>query len=95
MIVIRQCPLCTIILTALLLGTGWGSSAAEQSVGYATAVNPEATGIPPRAPPRRLMVGQEIVFNEEIKTEATGQTQILFVDGSALTIGPNSFMVID
>jgi hypothetical protein len=97
MIATKQCPLCAIILTALLLGTGWGSSAvvAQQRIGVSSAVNPEATGISPGAPARRLVLGQEIVFNEQIRTGATGQTQILFVDGSAMTIGPDSFMVID
>ena len=97
MIVTRQCPLCAIILTASLLGTGWGSSAvvAQQRVGVSSAVIPEVTGISPGAPLRRLILGQEIVFNEQIRTGATGRTQILFVDGSAMTVGPDALMVID
>jgi hypothetical protein len=67
----------------------------QQRVGVNSAVNPEATGIPPGASPRRLVLGQEIVLNERIATGAGGQTQILFVDGSSMTVGPNSFMVID
>ena len=34
-------------------------------------------------------------FNERIATGALGQTQILFLDESAMTIGPNSDLVID
>src|SRR5271166_1164494 len=86
-----------VALAVLLLGTGSGTPAAvaQQRVGVSSAVNPEATGIPPGAAPRRLVLGQDVVFNERITTEAGGQTQILFVDESSMTIGPNSDMVID
>ena len=68
---------------------------AQQRIGVNSAVNPEATGIAPSAPPRRLLLGQEVVFNERITTGAEGQTQVLFVDQSAMTVGPNSDMVVD
>ena len=41
------------------------------------------------------MLGQDVVFNERITTEAQGQTQILFVDESTLSVGPNANMVVD
>ena len=44
---------------------------------------------------RRLVLGQDVLYNEHIATSASGQTQILFVDATALTVGPNSNMVID
>src|SRR5271166_3944054 len=86
-----------VALAVLLLGMGSGTPAAvaQQRVGVNSAVNPEAAGIPPGAAPRRLVLGQEVVFNERITTEAAGQTQILFLDESSMTIGPNSDMVID
>ena len=85
------------VLAALLFGTGLADapSVAQQRVGVNGAVNPEATGIPPGAASRRLVLGQEVVFNERITTGAEGQTQILFVDQSTMTIGPHSDMVID
>jgi hypothetical protein len=52
--------------------------------------------IPPGALPRRLVLGQDVVFNERITTEAEGQTQILFVDESTLSVGaPTRTMVVD
>ena len=87
---------------AVLLGTfvaalGLASHAglADLKVGIDSGVNPQATGIPPGALPRRLVLGQDILFNERITTEASGQTQVLFVDESTLSIGPNADMVID
>jgi hypothetical protein len=68
---------------------------AQQRIGVSGAVNPDVVGTPPGAPMRRLVVGQEIVHNEHIATSAGGLTQILFIDGSAITIGPNSDLTID
>jgi trimeric autotransporter adhesin len=87
----------TIALVSLLLGTGLASPAAfaQQRVGIDSAVNPAAMGIPPGGLPRRLVLGQDVVFNERITTEVEGQTQILFVDESTLSVGPNANMVID
>ena len=89
-------PLCATALAPLMLGLGMTSPAiAQQRIGVSSAVNPEATGMAPSAPPRQLVLGQDIVFNERITTGPEGQTQVLFVDQSAMTVGPNSDMVID
>ena len=66
----------------LLLGIGLAiaPAGAQQRVGINSAVNPNAMGIPPGGVPRRLVLGQDVVFNERITTEAEGQTQVLFVD---------------
>ena len=85
-------------LSVPLLAQGMmaGSPAlAQQRVGVNSAVNPDATGLPPGGAPRRLVLGGEVVLNERIATGSAGQTQILFVDGSSMTIGPNAFMLID
>jgi trimeric autotransporter adhesin len=86
------------LLGVFLLAAGAASlpaAFAQQRVGVDSAVNPNVTGIPPGALPRRLVLGQEIVFNERITTEVQGQTQVLFVDESTLSVGPNANMVID
>ncbi|HJU19890.1 MAG TPA: hypothetical protein VJ770_25845 [Stellaceae bacterium] len=86
----------TALPLALLVGIGGaGPAAAQQRVGVNGAVNVEATGIPPNAPPRRLVIGQPVIFNEHVTTNRLGQTQILFVDASSMSIGPNSDLVID
>ena len=51
--------------------------------------------MPPGAVARRLVVGQEVVFNERVTTGPAGQTQLLFLDKSAMTVGPNSDVTID
>src|SRR5438132_5896376 len=97
MMAIVRYPLRMVTLVSLVAGTGLASSAvlAQQRVGINAAVNPDATGIPPGAGPRRLVLGQEIVFKERITTGLQGQTQILFVDQSTMSVGPSSDLVID
>src|SRR6516162_7267776 len=89
-------PLCATALAPLLLGLGMTSPVgAQQRIGVNSAVNPDATGIWPGTPPRRLVLGQDIVFNERVTTGPEGQTQVLFVDQSTMSVGPNADMVID
>src|ERR1700743_2571981 len=78
----------------------WGTpvawpAAAQERVGVNAAVNTNANGIPPGGTVRRLVIGQDVVHNERITTDTGGQTQILFVDGSSVSVGPNADLVID
>jgi hypothetical protein len=70
-------------------------AAAQQRVGIDSAVNPQASGTPPGAASRGLAIGQEVLFNERLATASAGQVQVLFLDESALSIGPNSDVVVD
>jgi trimeric autotransporter adhesin len=72
-----------------------GSAPAQQRVGVSSAVNPQAVGTPPGATTRPLVIGQDVVFNERITTTTKGQTQLLFVDESSMSVGPNSDLTID
>jgi len=76
-------------LQPLAATSSWISSAQER-VGINSAVNPEATGALPGATARRLVIGQDVIFNEHITTSGSGQTQLLFLDESSMSIGPNS-----
>ncbi|HKS89740.1 MAG TPA: FecR domain-containing protein, partial [Stellaceae bacterium] len=78
-----------------MLTIGFGPAAAQQKVGISGAVNPDVRGTPPGAAARQLVIGQDVVFNERITSAAEGQTQIVFLDESTMTVGPNSDLVID
>jgi hypothetical protein len=71
------------------------SAFAQQKSGVAAAVNPQAQASAGAAAPRTLMVGQDVIFGERIRTGAQGQVQLLFLDESSLTVGPNSDITID
>jgi hypothetical protein len=68
---------------------------AQQKVGAATAVNPEATGVPPGGAVRQIVIGQDVVHNERITTSTAGQTQITFLDQSSMMLGPDADLTID
>jgi len=70
------------------------SSASTPNVGVVGAVNPAAMAELDKNR-RVLELGKEVIFNERIITNADGNAQILFIDKSALTVGPNSDLVID
>ena len=69
--------------------------AQDTEIGVTAAVNPLASGTPPTQDQRVLAVGTNVFSQERVVTGESGQTQMLFLDESALTIGPNSEMVLD
>jgi hypothetical protein len=82
---------------AVLFASVFGGSAAlaEQKVGVAAAVKPEATSQPPGGDASTLRIGKSVVYNERIDTAGSGQVQVLLLDGSTFTVGPGSSLVID
>jgi trimeric autotransporter adhesin len=88
----RRTAISLFVAAAFLALAGTGLA---QNVGVTGAVNPNTTGLPPGGTVRVLGAGNDVVYNERIATEATGQAEILFLDRSSLTIGPNSELVID
>ncbi len=77
------------------LATSPAVAQSDREIGVAAAVNPQAEGIPPSAESRTLRVGVNVLANERIVTSAGGQAQMLFLDESAFTVGPNSDVVLD
>jgi len=67
----------------------------SQEVGAAAAVRPSSLGTPPGGSARELDIGTRLVTNERIQTTESGSLQVMFLDKSTLTVGPNSDMVID
>src|SRR5690348_4991570 len=75
---------------ALLFAIAAAPLARAQEVGTASAVNPAAT-----ANLRTISIGSSIEHKERIRTTSAGSVQLLFVDKTSMTIGPNSDLVID
>jgi hypothetical protein len=90
---IHACILLALTLTMASLFAP--AVAAASRVGVAAAVNPSVTGAEPGAAPHVIQVGVDMQADERVVTTTTGQTQLLFLDGSALTIGPSSEVTID
>ena len=79
---------------SLALAAGMGPARADK-VGVAAAVNPDAFSSLSGTPNKQLNIGKSIFYNERINTTASGLVQVLLVDGSTFTVGPNSDLVID
>ena len=67
----------------------------ETEIGVTAASNIAAVGKPPVSPARDLETGVDIFFSEKIKTDVDGRAQLLFLDGTTLTVGAGSEMIID
>jgi hypothetical protein len=81
---------------AFLMGTTASIPAADaQNAGTVGAVNSNASSQPPGGSSSEVSVGQGVVQNERITTNATGTVQIMFNDRSALNVGRSASVVID
>jgi hypothetical protein len=79
----------------LLLLAAIPSQVFAEKVGAAAAVRPASTGTPPGGSSRTLQVGMDIVERERINTSESGSLQVMFLDKTTLTVGPNSDLLID
>lgn len=66
----------------------------ENRAGVAAAVNTTTSGALGPAT-RTLFIGNDVFRDERIATDANGRAQLLFLDQSAISIGPNAELVID
>lgn len=82
-------------LAALLLGSPAGAQA-PVNIGAAAAVagvvNAKAPGA---AVGRVLQSGKPVFLNDHVTTDANGRLQVLLLDETVFTLGPNSDMVLD
>jgi hypothetical protein len=69
-------------------------AAEAQQVGTAAAVNPAAQARGSGGA-RTIVIGQSIAHRERIQTTSAGSVQLLFMDKTSMTIGPNSDLAID
>jgi hypothetical protein len=85
----------TACAAALVFGMASISAHAAPEIGVAAAVNPQATGHPTGGSARTIVLGEKLTFNERVETSDGGLVQVLLLDGSTFTVGPNSDLVID
>ena len=84
------------LLVAAIVACGIALPAAAQTgVGVASVTVGQPRGTPPAQTERVLRVGVDIFANERIATGAADRAHLVFLDGSAVTVGPNSDLVID
>ncbi|WP_422034158.1 FecR family protein [Reyranella sp.] len=85
---------CAVFLS-VLLPLAFASAASAQQAGVTSAASGDPRGTPPSMPTRTLRVGIDVFGNERVTTGAADRAHLVFLDGSGLTIGANSELVID
>lgn len=83
------------VFLSVLLPLAVASAASAQQVGVTSAASGDPRGTPPSLPTRTLRVGIDVFGNERVVTGAADRAHLVFLDGSGLTIGANSELVID
>jgi hypothetical protein len=92
----RRRPLLLALLTSASLAVpSYGvQHALAQQVGTAAAVNPAAQARGPGGS-RTIIIGNSIAHRERIQTTSAGSVQLVFLDKTSMTVGPNSDLSID
>lgn len=67
---------------------------AQDRIGVTAAVNRDSA-LERGSARRTVTMGQDVAFRDRIVTSGTGLVQVLFVDGSAFTVGSNSQVIVD
>ncbi|HIE85871.1 MAG TPA: hypothetical protein EYP91_03285, partial [Gammaproteobacteria bacterium] len=93
---LKLSPLIGLIMAVAFCSAGVALAATDEIEVGVTAISvTNAVGTPPVSPARDLETGLEVFFNEKIETNPSGRAQLLFRDGTSLTVGSSSEMTID
>ena len=81
----------------LFLATGFFANSAltQEQIGVASAVNKNTTDLTLEQERKLVDAGYEIIQNHTIETDEIGRAQMLLLDGTAFSVGPNSSVVLD
>ncbi len=84
----------TLLVGAAVLGL-FSTAQAQGRIGVTQSIQNNPVGKPPGGVDRVLRVGTDVQANEIISTAANDRAHLVFLDGTTLTIGPESQMTID
>ena len=85
----------TIRLHFLFLLTFSSFIFAQEQIGVAAAVNRNTTDLTLEQERKLVEAGYQIIQNHTIETDEIGKAQMLLLDGTAFSVGPNSSVVLD
>ena len=80
------------LLLLILFST---SIVAQEQIGVAAAVNRNTTDLTLEQERKLVEAGYQIIQNHTIETDEIGKAQMLLLDGTAFSVGPNSSVVLD
>lgn len=83
------------LLRLALLAAVFALPAGAQQIGTVASSDPTLRGTPPGAASRTLSVGTGLVADETVASSASGRGQLLFLDQTTLSLGPNTTIMLD
>ena len=83
----------SIVISLLILFSSF--SIAQTQIGVAAAVNQNTSDLTLDQERKLVEAGYKIIQNHTIETDSIGRAQMLLVDGTAFTVGPNSSVTLD
>ncbi len=86
----------TVFLSGIVFSLTLGiPTYAQDQIGVAAAVNQNTTDLTLEEERRLVEAGYKIIQNHTIETDNVGKAQMLLLDGTAFTVGPNSSVTLD
>ena len=85
----------TFLLIILVASILTNNAFAQEQIGVASAVNKNTTDLTLEQERKLIDAGYEIIQNHTIETDGIGRAQMLLLDGTAFSVGPNSSVVLD
>jgi len=82
------------VITAAAVSLSATTAPAAEGIGEAMAVI-DAASVSGQVGERTLVVGSKVFIGDLVATDAAGEAQLLFSDGTRMVVGPNSALVID
>jgi hypothetical protein len=95
MLLFKRVPWGPALVCTCALSVPVSTLAQVGQVGVASVAIGDPLSKPPQQAERVLRVGVDVFSNERISTKADDRAHLVFLDGSALTIGPSSELILD
>ena len=92
---LMQQTIAVMAVVALVQAPFIGTAQARIKVGVTAAVIPQAAMGDTQEVMKTITVGENVDEDVLIETGRRGRTQVLFVDGSSMNIGPSSRIIVD
>ena len=81
-----------ILMLALLVAL---PAVSKEEIGVASAVNKNTSDLTLEEERKLVQAGYKIIQNHTLETDAIGRAALLLIDGTSLSIGPNSSVTLD
>ena len=83
-----------ILLLLFILPVELNAANPDDSIGSVVAIRGKVTAADPEGSIRKLSLKSKIYLKDTLKTEKRSRLQVMFIDNTIVSLGPNSEMII-